>query len=349
MLHDGVLEVNGTSYKALVVPAGDYASEALVDFSKRAKNAGFPVFFVDCLPAAVREAPEEKTAAEKNTGSGESAGEKWILPEETAVGEVVSLGQLEGALRAAGLGKVRLTPASRAVKCLHYRQENDLFMLVNNDLGRSYRGTITVPNTAPAYYYDALENVIRPARQEIRGEESIITLNIAAYDPAILFFGKYDGETVPAVRPCGDAKELKGFLLSSCAAAQYPDFGKAVELEECTDVAAGFPEMMDYFRYETAFESEEGKNAVLKLDYCSGGVQVWCNGIFCGQRIAPDWVFDLSGAVKPGKNSLRIEVAETPARKVKKLVPEPDMRLMMGMPQLTRPEGIVGKVWLYSC
>ena len=357
VLHDGVLEANGVTFKALVVPAGDYASKALADFTKRAKKEGFPVFFVDCLPAAVSGKPSaENICAETEAQSGESmpngtagAGRVLAVTEEKAAGEVVSLKELAGALRGAGLGKTRLFPASRAVKCLHYRHENDLYMLVNNDIGRPYSGTITVPNTAKAYIYDAYENVVRPAQQEIRKEESVITLNIAAFNPVILFLGDFSGETVSAVCPEGEARQLKGFLLSSCAAAQYPNFGEAVRLEECVDIAANYPEMMDCYRYETSFDFDGGEKAVLKLDYCSDGVQVWCNDIFVGQRIAPDWVFDLGKAVKPGKNTLRIEVAATPARKVKKLFPEPGMRPMMGMPELTRPEGIIGKVWLISC
>ena len=54
-LRDGRLTANGVSYKALVVPAADYTTADVVEFCGRAKEAGFPVFFVDCLPKAQTE------------------------------------------------------------------------------------------------------------------------------------------------------------------------------------------------------------------------------------------------------------------------------------------------------
>ncbi len=322
-LGDGVLTANGVTYKALVVPATDYTSPALADFSERAKAAGFPVLFIDVLPQAVKD------------------GRKI-----TAVGEVVALGDLVSVLRGKGLGDIAISPASHSVKYYHYRHEDDLYMLVNNDLGKPYEGVVTFPNTGKAYIYDAYRNEVRAAEQTVRGGTSELRVTIRAYEPIIVFFGEYNGALTPEVRPEGKEIELTGFRLSSCLATEYPSFGKAVEIERCVDVAANYPEFMDFYRYETEFELDAACQVVLKLDYVSDGTEVWLNGVPCGARIAPEWVFDLTAAAKPGKNSLRIEVAATPNRKVLAMH-LPEGFSMGGVPDAVRPEGIVGAVKLF--
>ncbi|MGI6040274.1 MAG: hypothetical protein ACOYBG_08705 [Eubacteriales bacterium] len=47
------------------------------------------------------------------------------------------------------------------------------------------------------------------------------------------------------------------------------------------------------------------------------GVEVWCNDQYVGMSICPDYIFDLTGSVKEGRNDLRIEVATTLDRKVR--------------------------------
>ena len=322
-LANGVLTANGITYKALIVPATDYTSPALVNFSKKAKAAGFPVLFIDVLPQAVEEG--KKTAAE---------------------GEIVALNDLAPVLRGKGIGDITISPATHSVKYYHYCHEEDLYMIINNDLGKPYEGVVTFPNTKKAYIYDAYENVVREANQTVKGDVSELTVTIRAYNPLFVFFGEYTGEMTPEVRPEGVKTELTGFKLSSCPATQYPNFGEAVEIEKGVDIAANFPKFMDFYRYETEFEFNGGQQAVLQFDYISDGTEVWVNDVYCGQRIAPEWIFDLTKAVKPGKNILRIEVAATPNRKVLAMN-LPEHFPMMGVPDAVRPEGIIGSVNLF--
>ena len=323
-LLDGKWEINGVTYKALIVPAADYVSPSLADFAAKAEKAGFPVIFLDCVPKAETEAGLVAVS-----------------------GAMCQTANLVNTLREKGMGETYLSPESRSVKCYHYVQENDIYMLVNNNLGVPYQGTITIPNTADAFLYDAYENVVRPVEQKKENGKSILTVTISAYQPLLLFFGTYEGALVPEIRLEGEEKILENFRLSSCMAKEYPKFGEPVEVKKGVDIAQEYPEMLDFLRYETEFDLGSEEKAVLKMDYSSGGMEVWCNDVFCGQKIAPDWSFDLSKAVHPGKNTLRIEVAMTPDRKTKKLAKGPEMHPMMGMPYTTQPEGILGEVRLF--
>ena len=358
------LVINGVRYSALVVPASDYTTPELVEFSKRAEKEGFPVLFVDNIPAAA-----------VNSGMKEYGMEQCH-------GILVGKNALADRIRSLGIGEIRIAPASHSVICYHYRETEDLLILVNNDLGRPYRGTVTVPTEQKAYIYDAYENAVYAAKQTIAGGKSCIEVTVRAYNPVILFFGEYDGAlsenifeyadeiqaAIQAARAAGAAGTagaagateavevagteimLKDFCLSSCAATAYPEFGPSVTIKECRDIQQIHPEMMDYYRYETEFElsSSGAGRFLLKMDYISDGTEVWCNGVHCGQRIAPPWVFDLTKAVREGSNSLRIEVAATPDRKVKAMN-LPEGFSMQKVPSAVQPEGIIGNVRVLSC
>ncbi len=329
-LKDGKLCVNGYAYKALVVPASDVCSEELVAFTEAAKKAGFPVYFLDCLP---------KNYAEDG--------------EKCAEGTVVAQDELVESLRKSGIGEISLSVPSTDLRFLHYTGEHELYFFVNNNLGTPYTGKVTIPNTEKAWIYDAYDNAVRPVSQTIRDGKSEIDLNVPAYNPVLLFFGEYEGEAeesaAAAITHADDIMELKNFSLSSCMAKEYPAFGETVVLEKLTDIAAAYPDMMDCYRYETTFElpDAEASRVILKIDYMSDGAEVFVNGTSCGRRIAPDWVFDLTDAVKQGTNTLRIDVAATAARKVAKFYPPKGPVFSMGAPKTTRPEGIVGAVKLY--
>ena len=137
-------------------------------------------------------------------------------------------------------------------------------------------------------------------------------------------------------------------MLSSCRAKDYPAYGEKVLMEPLQDIATICPDMMDCYRYETTFDLDAAGKTVLQADYVSDPCEVFVNGISCGRRIAPDWIFDLTDAVREGVNSLRIEVFATPARKVQKIFPPEGPVFSMGPAQAVRPEGILGEVRLYT-
>ena len=106
--------------------------------------------------------------------------------------------------------------------------------------------------------------------------------------------------------------------------------------------------MMDCYRYETEFDlAELPSELVLRIENMSDGAEVFLNDISCGRRIAPQWIYDLSKAAKTGKNSLRIEMFATAARKVAKFYPPEGPAFSMDAPKTICPEGILGPVRLF--
>ena len=324
-LKEGKLNVNGYRYKALVVPSTDHLSEGFVRFTHEALKQGFPVFFLDSLPSF-----ETLTASMKASGT------------------VVSKVNLIRELKALGLGEVKLSQASSDLRVLHYTAEDDIYLFVNNNTGTPYEGTVTLPNAKKAWIYDAYENTVSPADQVIKGEESLLNVCIKAYNPLLLILSdEAPVKVTDTVKNAPEPKQtisLGGFSLSSCFSKNYPAFIEKTTLEKLTDISVSYPDMMDCYRYETDFELQESGKVLLTLEYCSDPVEVTVNGVNCGMQISPDWIFDLTEAVRPGRNTLQIDVFATPARKVEKFYPPEGPVFSMDSPRTIRPEGIIGDV-----
>ena len=101
-------------------------------------------------------------------------------------------------------------------------------------------------------------------------------------------------------------------------------------------------------RYEAEVEIPElGANQTLiNISDAYEGVEVWANDQYIGMKICPPYTFDITKAAKVGKNSLRIEVANTLFDQVEAMPKDPMRAMMAGMNGRTmiRPSGIVGKV-----
>jgi hypothetical protein len=104
------------------------------------------------------------------------------------------------------------------------------------------------------------------------------------------------------------------------------------------------PEFSGFISYEAGFIARAEK-AVLVIDDAFEGVEVFLNDVPVGQKVAPRFVFDLSIALKPGDNRLRIEVATNLARKTDKMLGK-TFSLYKKSPALM-PSGIVGAVNVY--
>ena len=86
---------------------------------------------------------------------------------------------------------------------------------------------------------------------------------------------------------------------------------------------------------------------VLEIEDAYECVEVWCNESRVGSRICPDYLSDLTKAVRPGENRLRIEVATTLARRVQAM-PDVSFGPFFRRQTVLEPLGIVGDVILWE-
>lgn len=183
---------------------------------------------------------------------------------------------------------------------------------------------------------------------------------------------KKDGAAGEKGKPCPGAEEMAGWMTESFAdkrkgarekaflhpqwrrrlavSTAYPDFGPedgAVEVSLPDHLEEEKKTWSGIARYENAFEAEAGKRYLLTISDAGEAVEVFVNGKSLGYQIVPEYQFDLTEAVKPGQNAVRIEVATTLEREMSTT---PDrMDVLMGKD--TTPHcasGLNGTVKLYE-
>ncbi|MHB9033211.1 MAG: hypothetical protein ACYC6L_09200, partial [Anaerolineae bacterium] len=315
------LAINGEVYSALVIPAAEYTTTTVAKFAQRAKDAGFPVLFVGNKPKAFSD-------------SAQSPGD---IP-----GEVVSLDNLAPRLRMLGVYDISVTPSFKRLVYYHYRRENDLYLLANEATSDVFDGWVSIPQHGNFCLYDPWENVLRPVSCEETSTGTRCHLVLAPYELAALVFDNSDENLIPKPAISGEPQVLKGWQVSMSESKGYPNFIPAYKTDTLTSFADKYPDFSGFIAYETEFDGVDA--SVLEITDAYEGVEVWCNGEYAGMRITPPFVFDLGKLVKPGANRLRIEVATTVDRKVRKLGVV--NRYWRDQPALD-PTGIVGEVRLY--
>ncbi len=333
---DGSLNVNGETYKALVVPYAEFITKKVAKFGAMASKQGFEVIFIDALPAGI---------SDNTDTSGNSA-----LIAGLATCSVVKLNELAQYLEAKGFNDVKLSTKFDRLRYYRYRQSNDIYLFSNEESSLVFDGEITVKSTGDAVLYDAYENVLRPLEYTAVSGGTKLSLRVEPYQMAIVIMGDAikDYPLVPALSTDGDRTAVDGtWKLSYAESREYPNFTNEETVTKLESIGLKHSEFSGFIRYETIFDLKTGSTATLELEDAYEGVEVWVNGKNAGIKIAPPYLFDISKLVKDGTNSLKIEVANTLDQKVRSMTDGGGNIFGRGSAMI-EPSGIVGEVSIYS-
>ena len=356
------LKVGEQSFKAFIIPWMEYIPEAAAKAALELAEKGCTVVFIDALPKATVE-------------GGTSAPEIAALKESGAF--VCGVDELVSVLRTRGICDAGCTPESSRLRIYHYEKDPSLaFYMVVNESDKPYTGKIILPGKHRIALYDAWENRVLAARQTTLTDAAEVQISL---DPSKSIFLLLDADTAcedgsdpseelaknskpaasespetPAkpddLSSCAAAVETvsldTGWQRSFCRALDYPAFPAAKEISLPDTLAEEEPKFSGIVRYEKtlAFEELLEKTELVITDAYEG-VEVFVNGKSLGIQVVPQFVYDLTADLRPGANSLVIEVATTLERES---VDFPNRFKAMGMqmPPVTVPSGINGKVYL---
>ena len=292
--------VTGGEYRCLVVPYAPRLPAELRQTLNRLAAEGLRIVFVDGRPADL------------------TAGETAAL--DTLADHLADL---------AGIGVAGEYPLLRY---LHARRgETEIVMLVNEDTIRTADTTVTLPFTG-AY------------------TELSLQLGTACSGAAA------DGKVAISLPPCGSVIFLSG-TSDLPARAEYADptvlaptwrvslaphddlvtFTPYCETAELFNLTRRLPRFSGRIRYEATVELPEHA-ALLDLGALGHNAEVTLNGIDCGLRFAPPYVFDVTSAAVTGENKLTITVANTLANAVRE-----HFSTYVQMP----PSGLLGPVRIF--
>ncbi|WP_282923793.1 glycoside hydrolase family 2 [Mediterraneibacter massiliensis] len=321
ILSDGRLKINGESFGALIIPQSKTITKAVVDFAARAKETGFPVWFINKKPQYVVDSDSNAHID----------------------GEVVLLQNLISKIRRNGFADVSIQPECDSIRYYQYRQSEKIYLFSNESMGETYEGEIFVKTCGNAYGYDAMENQLYHIRQKQVKNGTKLYLRLKPYEIVIVAFGE-EGLEIGTRYTAGEkVQELSDWTVSLGEARKYPEFYECFNVRNLTDIGEVYSDFGGYIRYEITFRTET-TDLMLKIDDAYECVDVWCNDFFVGTKLAPEYIFDISKALRPGKNYLRIEVATTLQRKVQAMEKEEDP--FMKRPKILDPIGIIGPVYL---
>ncbi len=336
-LTDG-LSVNGQKYRVLIVPYMEYMPKSAAEAAQKLAEQGFPVVFVDALPKATVE-------------SGASDPVIKALQENAGIC-ICALSDLADLLKKRfSAADAVIFPENIRIRTLHYQADQEIYLFVN-EAAEGYQGTAVLQEDGPWSLYDAWNN-------EITGVFEGRKIPIALCPSKSIFAVKGDfadekrkAEIAANAAFFAEAERTDfstGWKRSICRAIDYPAFSGEKEISLPDTLAEEEPKFSGFVRYEKDLDVELKDGALprilLQISDAYEGIEVFVNDQSLGIQIVPQYLYDLSPALKPGVNRLRIEAATTLEREAQNF---PSRWAAMGIPQdpVTVPSGISGKVTL---
>ncbi|MBR0463124.1 MAG: glycosyl transferase family 2 [Clostridia bacterium] len=278
---DGSLRVSGMSYPVLIVPGSAWLPPEFGEKLASLDRQGARIAFVDERPADI------------------------------GAGRIVALDEVAEYVRETAGADVRLEKPFDLLRYIHVRRGGvDVFMFVNESLSEDFDGDILLPVTGWGTKLDLLSDGMTAVRADGDGA---LRLSLARGASTVLLFGDDSWKDAPDPVRESRHETLNGpWTLTLRAAHDRPCRRDAASLSKLYNVTG--PEGDDGFsgwmRYETAFTADPGAYA-LDLGQVGECAHVWLNGHDLGQRIDAPYVFDITGAVKAGENSLLVVVTNS--------------------------------------
>ena len=325
------LQINGNVYRTLIVPYMQFIPESFASAVEELLAAGCKIVFLEALPEGVVSqagAGEDRMAApavRADKDRAVSAGGISAAPLPEGI-RACTVCHLEDLLKEVS-GEIRLAPQSWRIRAFHYRGAEEIYYFVNED-DKPYEGTAEIPAVEDCYAYDAWENRVFAQEQETEDGKTKLSLSLRAGESRIVVLGSRRDLEMPfwpgleaagaddmsAVR----AIPLKeGWKRSVCRSIDYPAFSEAKPVSLPEDYGRTDKKFSGFLAYEISFARPEEKRVLLEIADAGEDVEVFVNGESLGIQVLPPFWYDISGALKDGANTLRIEVATTLERERK--------------------------------
>lgn len=291
-ISDG-LYVNGNRYLTLIVPYSEYIRKDFADCLKLLNKEGCEVIFIDSRPSGICEGGK--------------------LPDSIENCRVLPLEQLKREIT----GEVLLQPESWRIRYYHYKGAEDVYYFVNED-DHFYNGHVLLKGNLDLYQYDAWENKIYKIFYRQKEEGTEVELSLKPGESCLLICGTQQ-DVECRIRPEGNRIPLdSGWKMSVCRAIEYPEFGKALTINEFKDYGKINKKFSGFIAYEkTIVRNEIAENItksyrfILEITDAGEDVEVFVNGKSAGIQVLPPFYYDITNLLIKGENKLRIEVATT--------------------------------------
>ena len=279
--------VNGNRYEALIIPGSDAIPAAAAKFLTKAAQTGFPVLFTDFMPSAIAE-----------------TGVAFTPP----CGICVPLNQLAEQLSARIERDLVLTGPAPQIRYSHFTDDGGDYYFIHNE-GKEVQIECFVPCTAPGYRLDLDRLGCAALRAERRENGTLFTLELAQFEPVLLYFSDSAPETAP--ESVYEAKAVPGPWKVTFDDAEKTAF--TMEMLENINSAKFFPRYTGKVTYETDLDFDALPD-VIDLGAVYEIAEVSLNAKPAGEVQFSPYRIGLSETAVKGRNHLEITVRTNTAR-----------------------------------
>jgi hypothetical protein len=218
------------------------------------------------------------------------------------------------------------------------RDGRDIFMFANEDVAKAVKTTVTLPCNGDYARLDILNDRFTSGTV-VDGKLPLVLApnqsNIVVFGDRAGFEEEFDLTEEVSVSP--------KFTLELADNTGMSNFVKIGEFDEFFNVtnAKHYPKFAGKMRYTFELDVKtEAKHIFIDLGTVGQNATLKVNGVDCGIRIAKPYAFEITNAVKNGKNTFEVIVSNTLVRD------NPD-----GFSQflLLAPSGLLGDITLQYC
>lgn len=305
-IKDGIYCINEQHFDTLIVPETEAMPGAIEAKILKMADQGVRVLWVNARPSHI--------VLPKLTDE-----ERQRLNEES---RIVSLKDLAGACPAAS--EITLSSSAPYLVCYHYKKaEKDILFCFNESVtdNAAVTADISFFRGKKVLRYDAFSGQCYAMPMK----NGSFRLALAPYESAV-FIASSDTENDLPVKetPTAASYYLKNtevisgkWRISFASAENYPEFSEVFPAEDHPAFLhriRGYEKACGTVRYETTWNAgniKKEQKVLLDLGYVYETAEVWINGQKAGIRICPPYLFDISGLVKDGENTLRVELTNT--------------------------------------
>lgn len=324
---DGQIGVGRMYYQNLFVPQLKYMSEKAARILGRLAEAGASLFFVGKKPA--------------DYAGGELCG----------LSAISCISMEEMTRRAGEAAELRITvqetASARFLRCYSYCQkELKIHMLQNASSREKLSAQVVFSGSSPSthiLYLDVMEQRLSRTKMILTPEgKQSVSVSLGPMESVVcLEGGQWDGiiDGLPLEECQSDTLTIYGGNYW----IRRADFDRPQEWQDCGetctlyDIARRYPGFAGKVRYELDYD-DGGYGGVL-LEGASDAVEVYCDGISLGKRIAPPYRYVLPEFPAKTRHRLWIEVSTTLVNAI------PDT---LSCQRPIAPTGFLGKVYFWK-
>jgi hypothetical protein len=221
-------------------------------------------------------------------------------------------------VRQSGFYEVRAASAQPYLRHYHVRYSDlDVFLFFNEHPYQAIDTILQIPGEGRALAYNPFKNQVSELVCAAQGDRLRFRLSLTPYESATILVGP-GIRSLPAEKsnpPGSHQTEIRApWSVSAATAEQYPAFEPWKTLERLADLSqpGEQPSFSGTFRYCVDFDwAGSGQPVRLDLGDVFETAEVWVNGQPAGVCICPPYRFEIGQALRPGKNTLVVEVTNT--------------------------------------